>query len=83
MSGTIYWNGNPVPFMAGENAASALLRAGIANFGRTPTGLAGGIFCAIGQCQGCLVMADGRLTEACLLECRDGLRLTPRGGTDE
>ncbi|MBZ0162728.1 MAG: (2Fe-2S)-binding protein [Notoacmeibacter sp.] len=83
MSGRIYWNGTPVPFLPGENAASALLRAGIAGFGRTPTGLPGGVFCAIGQCQGCLVMADGRLTEACLLECREGMRLSPRGGMNE
>ena len=82
MSGTIFWAGRPVPFRPGETVASALLRAGIAVFGRAATGQPRAVFCGIGLCQGCLIRAEGRLTEACLLPARDGLRLLPEGGDD-
>ncbi len=75
--GTILWQGRPIPFRAGETVASALLRAGVAQFGPAPTGQARAVFCGIGQCQGCLVQAGGRLAEACLTPCRDGLEVTP------
>lgn len=68
MSGVILWQGRPVPFRDDERVASALMRAGISDLG---------VFCGIGQCQGCLVRVDGRLTEACLARCRDGLQVQP------
>ncbi|MFZ2103280.1 MAG: 2Fe-2S iron-sulfur cluster-binding protein [Oricola sp.] len=82
MSDTIHWNGKIVPFRPGETVSSALMRAGITGFGKSPTGQAAGMFCGIGQCQSCLVEFDGTLTEACLLQCRDGMRLFAQGGTD-
>ena len=60
-----------------------LLRAGIAAFGQAPTGQARAVFCGIGLCQGCLIRADGRMTEACLLPARDGLHLSPESGDDD
>lgn len=80
MTGSVIWCGQPVPFRPGETVASALTRAGIAAFGIAPTGQARAVFCGIGQCQGCLIRADGRLTEACLLPARDGLCLSPETG---
>lgn len=77
MTGTIFWNGTAIPFRTGESVATALLRAGIISFGAAHTGQARAVFCGIGLCQGCLVRADGRLTEACLLAARDGLHLSP------
>jgi aerobic-type carbon monoxide dehydrogenase small subunit (CoxS/CutS family) len=68
MTGTIFWQGRPVPFTAGESVASALGRAGIRGFG---------LFCGIGQCQGCLVEIDGRTAEACLSRCHDGAAICP------
>jgi aerobic-type carbon monoxide dehydrogenase small subunit (CoxS/CutS family) len=79
MNGTILWNGAPVAFRAGESVASALARAGIRALGNLPTGQASAVFCGIGQCQGCLVLLDGRLVEACLTACRDGLSVEPAG----
>lgn len=83
--GVIHWCGKPVPFRAGESAASALARAGITDLGRAASGLARGVFCGIGQCQNCLVLYQGRPVEACLLPCSDGLRLEPEntGGDND
>ncbi|MDA1045021.1 2Fe-2S iron-sulfur cluster-binding protein [Yoonia sp.] len=73
MIGTIFWQGRPVPFQPGESVASALNRAGIRAFG---------LFCGIGQCQGCLVAIEGRTFEACLMRCRDGVEIDTAGVTD-
>jgi predicted molibdopterin-dependent oxidoreductase YjgC len=84
MTGTIFWNGTAIPFRTGESVATALLRAGINAFGTAHTGQARAVFCGIGLCQGCLVRAEGRLTEACLLAASDGLHLSSEiaGGED-
>lgn len=73
MIGHVFWNGRPVPFKAGESLASALTRAGITDLGHAATGQTRAVFCGIGQCQGCMVRIGGRLAEACLLRCEDGL----------
>lgn len=78
MGGMIHWQGRKIAFRAGETVASALLRAGITQFGQSGTGLERGVFCGIGQCQNCLVMLAGRPVEACLLQCGDGMNLEPQ-----
>ncbi|MDP3959434.1 MAG: 2Fe-2S iron-sulfur cluster-binding protein [Pseudorhodobacter sp.] len=83
MSGVILWHGRALPYRVGESVASALLRAGVFSFGRAATGQTLALFCGIGQCQGCLIRADGRVSEACLLACRDGMVLTPAAGGDD
>ncbi len=83
MSGLIHWQGRALPFRPGETVGQALERAGVINFGSTPTGQSRAIFCGIGQCQGCLIRADGRMTEACLLPCRDGMVVTPAEGGED
>ncbi|MBW6507865.1 MAG: (2Fe-2S)-binding protein [Rhodobacteraceae bacterium] len=83
MSGTFTWNGAAVPFRPGETVASALTRAGVLRFGTAPLGQARALFCGIGQCQNCLVHDGTRLTEACLLPCREGMTLTEAGARDE
>lgn len=83
MSGTIFWNDTAISFHSGESVANALLREGITQFGNACTGQPRAVFCGIGLCQGCLIRADGRLTEACLLAASDGLHLSPEaGGSD-
>lgn len=82
MGGVILWRGQPVPFRPGETVGSALARAGILALGRAPSGLARGLFCGIGQCQNCLILHEGRMVEACLLPCAEGLALEPEGGED-
>ncbi len=83
MSGHILWQGARIGFRPGETVAIALLRAGVTGYGRSATGQSRGLFCGIGQCQGCLVRADGRRAEACLLPCRDGLAVDPEHGAGD
>lgn len=59
------WCGRSIPFRPGETIGAALLAAGIADLGHSgPT--AGRYFCGIGACQGCTVLVDGVIREACL-----------------
>ena len=74
---SIYWCGQPLPFVAGESVAHALTRAGVTCFGPSPVGVARAVFCGIGQCQMCLVQIDGRTAEACLTLCVEGMQLRP------
>lgn len=83
MSGHILWCGTSVAFQPGESVASALMRAGVQALGAAPTGQVRAVFCGIGQCQGCLIRVDGRLTEACLLPCRDGMTITADTGESD
>lgn len=78
MSRFFRWEDREIPFLAGESVASALARVGIHDLGPTATGGRAALFCGIGQCQGCLIEFDGRLTEACLLPAAEGMRLGPR-----
>ena len=76
----IFWGEREIPYQDGDTAALALARAGVLDLGTGPSGLRHGLFCGIGQCQGCLVLdAVLGVTEACLLPCQPGLRLQPCG----
>lgn len=72
---TITVDGAPVPAVAGETVASALLAAGRAAF--AVSGKTGGTlapYCLIGACFGCLCEIDGRRqVQACLEPVRDGM----------
>ncbi len=61
---TIRFDGAPVPAHEGESLATALLAAGI-----RPRGL----FCAMGVCQECVVLFEGRRVEACRVTLRAGM----------
>ncbi|WP_323038657.1 2Fe-2S iron-sulfur cluster-binding protein [Gemmobacter sp.] len=80
MTGHIFWQDRPIPFRTGEMVSSALIRAGVIQMGSAPTGQPRAVFCGIGQCQGCLIRADGRLVEACLTPCRAGMQISPEIG---
>lgn len=82
MNDFILWQGQKVPFREGDTVAAALMRAGIIDLGAGTRGHGQrrGVFCGIGQCQGCLVRIDGRVTEACLLRCAAGMSLIPETG---
>ncbi len=62
----------------GETVGAALLAAGWRDLRSGPGGGGRGMFCAIGVCQECVVMADGVVREACRLPVRDGLVITTR-----
>jgi predicted molibdopterin-dependent oxidoreductase YjgC len=58
----------------GETLAAALLAAGVTTLRRAPVdGGPRGLFCAMGVCQECLVLVEGRRVEACRIRVRDGL----------
>lgn len=78
----ILWRGQPVSFIPGETVGSALARAGLRDLGPRATGGRHALFCGIGQCQNCLVQIGGRVVEACLTPCADGLAVEPMGGSD-
>jgi D-hydroxyproline dehydrogenase subunit gamma len=68
------FDGSPVTAHTGATVAAALLAVGIRVLGRNPAdGSARGLFCAMGVCQECLVLADDVRVEACRTVERDGM----------
>jgi hypothetical protein len=77
MSGEHFlWRGMPVPCRRGQSIAGALILAGISDFGRTDC-TAARYFCGIGACQGCTVLVDGVVREACLAPAVAGVNVEP------
>ena len=69
-----FFDGNTVRAYAGESVACALFAAGIRSLRRSPrTGSGRGMFCLMGSCQECVVVADGRRLLACQEPVRAGL----------
>ena len=77
---TIQVDGEPVPAVAGDTVATALLAAGRGSFAVSgKTGHSLSPYCLIGVCFGCLCETDGRpQTQACLVTVRDGLTVRTR-----
>lgn len=80
---TFRFDGDDISFVPGQSVGAALTAAGIRSWRTTRlTGRPRGLFCGIGICFDCLVVADGRPNErACLLPARDGLKVTSQEGT--
>jgi hypothetical protein len=80
---TFSFDGRPVPFRAGQSVGAALTAAGVRSWRTTRVaGRPRGLFCGIGVCFDCLVVADGRPNQrACLLTARPGLEVTTQEGT--
>lgn len=79
-SGNFTWQGQTIPFRAGETIAAALADAGIGDLGRDGAGAGLRYFCGIGACQSCLVRIDGRTVEACLTPACDGAVIVASDG---
>ena len=67
-------DGRPVEAFAGETIAAALLANGTRTLGRSakrnePRGL----YCVMGVCWECVVLADGRAVRACVTPATAGL----------
>lgn len=62
---TISVDGRPLGVARGRSLLAALLVHGAA-------GAAGDFYCAIGQCQRCLLRVDGRVEAACLYAPKGG-----------
>ncbi|WP_182049904.1 (2Fe-2S)-binding protein [Changpingibacter yushuensis] len=71
--------GELVAFTPGQSVAAALLAAGITSWRTTRIDHAPrAIFCGIGVCYECVVVADGRRgMRACLLSAQDGMTIAP------
>jgi D-hydroxyproline dehydrogenase subunit gamma len=68
------FDGQEIEAFAGESIAVALLARGIRTLRRAPVdGGPRGLFCAMGLCQECVVLVEGRRVEACREPVRDGL----------
>lgn len=64
------FDGRDIDAYEGEPVAVALLASGVRNLGTSP---ARGLLCAMGVCQECAVVVDGRITESCRLPVRAGM----------
>lgn len=60
----------PITAYAGESVASALIAAGIYDFGETRSGEPRGVFCGMGVCGDCQVLIDGESRRACMTPAR-------------
>lgn len=70
------FDGDEIEGFDGETVAVALLAAGVRGFGRNQVnGKRRSIFCAMGICQECVVVVDGRAREACRLPVAAGLEV--------
>ena len=74
---TIFFNGQPVPALAGDTVASALYRSGVRIFSRSfkyhrPRGL----LCLAGRCPNCLMNVDGiPNVRTCVTPAREGIEV--------
>jgi predicted molibdopterin-dependent oxidoreductase YjgC len=74
-----YFESRPLQAFAGESLAAALLGEGIRRLRASPeAGEPRGMFCAMGVCQECVVMVDGRTTPACQEPVRAGMWVTAK-----
>ncbi|HET6561631.1 MAG TPA: (2Fe-2S)-binding protein [Marmoricola sp.] len=80
---TFTFDGRPVPFVDGQSVGAALTAVGVRSWRTTRfEGRPRGLFCGIGVCFDCLVVADGRPNHrACLLLATHGLAVTSQEGT--
>lgn len=68
------FEGTAIPCFEGETIATALLAAGVENFGVTREGTPRAPLCNMGTCFECAVTVDGRpLVRTCLTPARDGM----------
>jgi D-hydroxyproline dehydrogenase subunit gamma len=77
---TIQLDGKPLTIAAGGSLAAALLQVGIRKLRSSPRDRAPrGAFCLMGVCQECVVLVDGTIEQACLVEPLDGMTVTLGG----
>lgn len=68
----------------GISLAAGLLAAGLTSLRKTPvSGAARGPFCMMGACFDCLVEIEGVTRQACMIEVRDGLVVSPAGRKED
>ena len=61
---------------AGQSLAAVLLQASRAVLRNSPAGNPRGLYCGIGICQECRVVADGVVVRSCVTPVTAGMRVT-------
>ncbi|HWO71069.1 MAG TPA: (2Fe-2S)-binding protein, partial [Actinomycetota bacterium] len=76
------FEGRRIPVREGDTVASALFRAGVRTFTRSPKlHRRRGLYCLTGDCPNCLVTVDGVPgVRACTTEARAGMRVERETG---
>jgi aerobic-type carbon monoxide dehydrogenase small subunit (CoxS/CutS family) len=69
-------DGAPLRAPAGQSVAAALLASGRIALRDSPSGTPRGLYCGIGVCQECRVVADGVVVRACVTPVTEGMRVT-------
>lgn len=69
-------DGAPLHAPAGQSIAAALIAAGRDAVRVSPGGVPRGVYCGIGICQECRVVADGEVVRACVTPVVAGMRVT-------
>lgn len=73
----VEFDGQPFELTHGANLAAALLAAGVQVFRHSPvSGAPRAPYCMMGACFECLVEIDGVVRQACMLDVKEGLRIT-------
>ena len=72
---TVDIDGRTVHVECGLSVAAALMRVGVRELRRSPTGMPRGAFCMMGVCQECLIEIDGHRRQACLVAIEPGMRI--------
>lgn len=71
---TFEFDGEKIQGHEGESIAVALLRAGITTLRNAPrSNTPRGMFCVMGICQECLIISNGKKSEACRTKIFDGM----------
>ena len=80
---TFRFDGTDIEFVRGQSIGAALTAAGIRSWRTTRVeSRPRGLFCGIGVCFDCLVVADGTPNQrACLLPAREGMDVGTQVGT--
>jgi aerobic-type carbon monoxide dehydrogenase small subunit (CoxS/CutS family) len=69
-------DGSPVSALPGQSIGAALMAAGRVALRSSPEGSPRGLYCGIGVCQECRVVADGVVVRACLTPVVAGMSVT-------
>ena len=69
-------DGRALQASEGQSLGAALLAAGTTALRSSPGGTPRGLYCGIGVCQECRVVADGRIVRACVTPVAAGMQVT-------
>jgi NADPH-dependent 2,4-dienoyl-CoA reductase/sulfur reductase-like enzyme len=80
---TILFRGRRIECRQGDSLVAALVDAGELVCRGADAGDPRGVFCGMGVCHDCVVVADGVPSRACMTPVRDGMSVEPHGDLEE